>query len=274
VKDVLTPFFPGSLGELLAFLQREEGAKPGDLERVIRAGNHAASHAEMRTRRKLVVRTYRTAVDVASCTVTINSKAATGTGFTAAVKAFDEVVGVGLQPGSRVASVTSNTALVLDREAYTTGTVTLTFGSEKLQVSGDGTASAIIPEYPVAEIYSAGYLDEDGTETAIDTTGYRLGKASGRLVLTNDTFPDGDMNILVACRAGYQEPSATERGHMTEWLALQRLGMRLAQVFYQDEANMSGRVVDRSLSQVSTQIPDFRLPQDIEDLLAQFARVW
>ena len=275
MKDILTPFFPGSWEELLAYLNREVGAKAGDNERIIRAANHAVAYAEQRTSRNLVARTYREAVAIAACVVTADSTAVTGTGFTAGVKAFDEVVGAGLQPGSRVASVTSNTALVLDRKAETAGNpVTLTFGSERLRVDGSGTGTIHVPEYPVQELYDAVTVDEDGTETAIDTTGYRLGKETGRLVIMNDSFPEGDLNILIGCRAGYQEPSATARGDFSKWTALQHLCFRLAQVYFQDEAAQPGRIVDRSIAQVSANIPDFTMPRDIQDLLASFARLW
>ncbi len=274
MKDALTPFFPATWEETLAYLNRETGAKEGDAERIIRAANHAVAYAERRTSRKLVARTYRDAVSIASCSVTTSSKAVTGAGFTAGVKAHDEVVGVGLKPGTRVASVTSNTALVLTKQAETTGTVTLTFGSERIAVSGEGTQSLTVTQYPVQELYSAAYLDGVGNETPIDTTGVRIAKQTGRIYLPNDAFPEGELNILIGCLAGYLEPSATVRGDWSDWTALQHLCLRLTQVFFQDEASQPGRVVDRSLAQVSANLPDFRMPADIEELLAQFKRLW
>lgn len=275
MKDVFTPFFPGSLAELLDYLQLSEASKAGDLERAIRAGNGAAAVMETLTNRRLVARTYRTAESVASCVVTIDSTAVTGSGFTAGVKALDEVVGVGIQPGSRVASVTSNTALVLDREATATGTVALTFGSEPLVTNGTGTEAIYIPEYPAQELYGAVSVDSDGTETALDTTGYRIGTRTGRLILPNDVFPEGDLNIRLSVMAGYREPSATVRGDFTDWTALQKSGFRAAQCFFQDEATRAGRIVDRTLGGVSSQLPDFRLPQDIvDDILQHFRRLW
>lgn len=274
MRDVWTPFAPCSLEELSAYLQRAIGEGTGDPERVIRAGNHAVGHMELRTRRRLVSRTYREAVAVTSCTTTVDTLGVTGTGFSTYAKAGDEVVGVGLQPGTRVASVTSNTAIVLNRPATATGTVTLTFGSEPLQVDGTGKDYIYVPERPVQEIYGASYLDDSGAETALDTTGYRIERDTGRLVLPNDAFPEGDLNVLLEVSAGYAEPSATVRGDFGAWMALQHLFLRLAQVYFQDEQTMPGRVVDRKVLQAGGTIPDFRLPQDIQDLLVQFERRW
>lgn len=274
VQDVWSPFAPCSPEETAQFLNRALGKGKGDDERTIRAANAAVGHMEARCRRRLVYRTYRDAADVASCTVTIGDADVTGTGFTAGAKDGDSVTGTGLQPGSRVASVTSNTALVLDRPALTTGTVTLTFGSERMQLDGSGKSGLYLPERPVHEVYDAAYLDDAGQETALDLTGQRLDRETGYLLLPNDTFPEGELNILVGCAAGYREPSATVRGNFTEWNALQRLFLRLAQVYFQDEEQQPGRIVDRKILQGGGTIPDFRLPDDIRMLIAQFERLW
>lgn len=274
MRDVWTPYAPCSLAELTEYLQRSAGEGDGDSGRAIRAGNHAVGHMELRTGRRLVMRTYRGADAVASCTTTIDTLAVTGSGFSTYAKAGDDVVGTALQPGSRVASVTSDTALTLDRPATATGTVTLTFGSEPLAVDGTGASHVFVPERPVRALYAASYLDASGAETALDTTGYRLDRHTGRLVLPNDVFPEGDLNVRLEVSAGYTEPSATERGDFSEWMALQHLFLRLAQIYFQDEQTMPGRVVDRKILQSGGTIPDFRMPQDVQDLLAQFARRW
>lgn len=274
VQDVWSPFAPCSPEETAQFLNRALGSGNGDDEKVTRAGNAAVGHMETRCRRRLVYRTYRDAVEVASCTVAVGDADVTGTGFTAGAKAGDAVTGTGLQPGSRVASVTDNTAIVLDRPALAAGTVTLTFGSERMQIDGSGKSGLYLPERPVHEVYEAAYLDDAGQETALDLTGQRLDQETGYLLLPNDTFPEGELNILVGCAAGYREPSATVRGNFTEWNALQRLFLRLAQVYFQDEEQQPGRIVDRKILQGGGSIPDFRLPDDIRYLIAQFERLW
>lgn len=275
MKDVWTPYFPGSLAELTAFLGREEGQKPGDLERIIRAGNHAIAAIEAIVSRRLVVRNYRDAVAVSSCTVTAGDATVTGSGFSTYAKASDEAIGTGLQPGSRVASITSDSSLELDREAETTGTVTVSFGSERIRMDGDGTTALQFQEYPVQEVYSIASVDAAGTETAIDLSGARLSKEVGRYVLTNDVFPEGTLNLLVAFRAGYIEPTATDRGDFSKWTALQRVAFRAAACYFADEASQAGRVVDRSLGSVTTQLPSFKLPDDIvQDVLQHFRRLW
>lgn len=274
MKDELTPFFPCTWEETLAYLNRETGAKAGDVARVIRAANHAAGYAERRTRRNLVARTYRAPVSIASCVVTSASATVTGSGFTAGVKVLDEVVGAGLKPGTRVASVESNTSLTLSKLAESGATLTLAFGSARLAVDGNGGQTISVPEYPVHDLYSAAYLDDAGAETAMDITGHRLAKVAGRLYLPNDSFPEGAQNVLLGCLAGYVEPSATVRGDWSDWTTIQHLYLRLTQVFFQDEANQPGRVVDKSIGQVSANLPDFRMPGDIEDMLQHYARLW
>lgn len=273
MKDVFTPFFPCSLAELTEYLQRVKVQEDVDPARIIRAGNHAIAYAENRTARRLVARTYREPVSIASCVVTAADATVTGAGFDD-LYVGDEVVGSGLDIGSRVASITSDAALELDRPALTTvDPATLTFGSARLRVDGTGSTRLQIPEWPVQALYSAVWVDSDGTETALDLTGYRLESATGSLILPNDTFPEGEMNVLVACEAGYREPTATRRGDFAKWTALQRVCLRLAQVFFQDEQRNPGRIVDRSLGQVTSQLPSFKVPDDIESELEQFMRV-
>lgn len=273
MRDIFTPFAPISLEELQAYLHRESGATDADKARIVRSGNHALGHMERDTRRRLVARTYRTAAAVASCVLATGDVAVTGSGFTS-LYAGDAVVGVGLQPGTQVASIESASALTLDRAAEVGGTVTLTFGSERFAVDGNATDTIQFPEYPVSAVYSVASLDGSGNETAIDTTSYRLEKHTGRLHLPNSRFPAGTLNILIACKAGYEEPTATNRGDFTEWMDLQRLFCRLSQVYFQDEDQQPGRVVDKKLIQSGGTIPDFRLPQDIRDLLNDFRRLW
>lgn len=272
----LAPYGFLSEDQILSALRRP-GASSADEEvpAIERAVNRALSEMETYTGRRLACRTYRDAVAITGCTLTANSTAVTGSGFTAGAKAGDAVLGSHLQPGTTVASVTSNTALVLSvpaAAASSGGGDTLTFGSERLQIDGSANErhEIWIPETPVQEVYSAAWLDQNGGETGFTITGARLEKSIGRYILPNDWVPPDAQAILIACRAGYVQPTATERGNPSEWTALAGIQIRLAQVFFDDERRNPGRALSRQLVSVGSTIPGFLLPDDIKQSLAPF----
>jgi hypothetical protein len=271
MPETLTPYALTTRERAIAYMKREAGATDGDTERVIEAVNSAVGWMEMRTTRKLAARVYRRTATLASC-VLGTTTAVSGTGFSA-LYALDDVVGTGCAAGTRVASITSNVALVLDRLPETAGTVSLTFGSEPLVADGTGTERLYIPEYPVSSVIAAYYLDENGDRTALTLTGARLDKETGLYVLTADGWPSGERNIEIECIAGYRLPSGTSLGHWGEWKSLERICLRAAQVFFQDEHNAVGRVVNKSLLQAGVQMPDFGMPADIEDAIKPFVRM-
>jgi hypothetical protein len=269
----LSPFAPTTYPDLVAYLKREKAMEDADPDRIVRAGNRAVSWMEMRTARALVARTWREPVTIA-CGLTVDLPTATGTGFTASVKAYDEVVGdVALALGSRVLSVESNTSLTLTEKAVATdATVSLTFGSEPLVVSGDGSEEIYVPEFPVHEVYGAWAREADGTLVALDISGARLDKSSGRYVLTNDFFPSGTLNIVIECLAGYRAPSVTSRGDWSAYMELQGICHRAAQVFFKDEKDSPGRLVSQTVAQMGGSLPNFRMPEDIDSAIEAFAR--
>lgn len=269
--EVLSPYALTTRERAIAYMKREGGATDGDIERIVEAVNAATGWMEMRTTRKLAARVYRRTATIASCVVGATG-AVTGTGFLS-LYALDDVVGTGLMAGTRVASIPSNTALTLDRAPETAGTVSLTFGSEPLVADGTGSARIYIPEFPVSTVIAAYYLDDNGDRTALTLTGARLDKETGLYVLTADGWPSGERNIEIECIAGYRLPSGTALGAWGEWKTLERICLRAAQVFFQDEHNAVGRVVNKSLLQAGVQMPDFGMPADIEDAIKPFVRM-
>lgn len=277
--DYLTPYAFASEQRLLAYLKREGGSPGvGDSAEariaVIGAGNAAAGWLEAYTGRRLAARTYRTAVSLGSCTVAANGLSVSGADFTTNAKALDDLVAPSLlAPGTRIASIASATALTLSRKAEA-GSAVLTAGSEGLLFDGTGETLARLPEYPVSAVYSLAYLDADGTATDIDTTGARLDGRTGFYQLTQDALPLGSLNVRVEMRAGYEEPTGATRGHAAEWGALERIFLRVAKIFFEDERLRGGRIVSESVGQVSASLPDFKMPADITEALVPFVRHW
>lgn len=270
MNAALSPYAFADLPTVLAYLNRG-GTDQADVTTAAQAGNAAVGWMERRTQRRLAARTYRTAVTI-DCGTTINDTTVTGTGFTA-LKVLDDVVGAGLPAGARVASITSDTALELNVEATATdASVDLTFGSAPLTADGDGGGMVYVPEYPVREVYGVSWLDAAGTATALSTTGARIVDREGRYLLPAGV-PAGDGNIAIECCAGYAEPTGTDRGDWAEWGDLQRIFLRCAQIYHQDAFTSRGRIVSNTLLSQGVQLPDFRMPADVEDGIKPYVRL-
>jgi hypothetical protein len=272
----LSPYAPTTLEEAEAFLKRAPAAT-AERPQVIEALNSAVAWMEgpKGANRRLVARTYRDPVTLAACTLAADSRTVTGTGFSAGVKAFDDVVGVGLSPGSRVESIESNTSLTLNLAATATvaGTASLTFGSAPLLENGTGKRMLYVSERPPIAVYGARWVADDGAETAIDVTGARLDPAAGLVILTADYFPRGEGNVEIDCAAGYRQGTATTRGD-PEWHDLQRICHRLAQCYFQDWAAALGRVADKSLGSANFRFTDFDPPKDVTEGIVAYRRLW
>jgi len=268
----LLPEATTTLEEAIAFLKRD-GIQEEEAA-VAAAVNAAALWIERHTARRLASRTYRDPATVAGCTLTLDSKAVTGTGFTAAVKPHDAVVGIGIAPGSRVESVDSNTALTLSHgaTAAAVGNASLTFGSEPLVQDGSGKRTLYALEQPLVDLYAARWIGADNVETAVDLTGYRIDPEAGLILLAYDVFPRGQANIELDCRAGYRAATATDRGH-PEWAVLQWACHRLAACLFRDQADALGRAVSQQLGAMSTSVPDFDPPRDVVSALVPYRRL-
>jgi hypothetical protein len=253
-------------------LKRSSGGEDDIEQRLVDAINAATHWMEMFTRRRLRARNYRTAVSIA-CTGTAADATLAGSTFTANVKAGDDLVGVGVAVGSQVDSITSAVALEMTREATATISGSVTFGSRPLYFSGDGTVEAWLHERPLVEVYGLYSTDVQGNRVALNTTAAQYDLATGQIVLSSDIFPRGTLNIQAEVRAGYVQPSATDRGH-TDWYALEALAYRVAEVFFMDALNLRGRSDSFAAGGVSANIGTSAMPADILAAIAPFVRRW
>jgi len=230
-------------------------------------------------RRVLKVRTFRNPASI-SCTATDATKTLTGTGFNA-LKIHDDAAGAGVQLGSRIEKIASDSSLDLDKAvtAALAGT-SVVFGSEVMTVSGDGTDTLRIPESPLHAVYSAKSLDGDGAETTLDLTAARIvrqttpGEAK-LMLMSGDVFPKGWQNIRVECMVGIRPPSAArgEQGDWDEWDALELLCLRGVQVSFQDFLDAVGRTGTFEMASATQHIASFKLPDDLREGLLAYRRV-
>lgn len=261
------------VGRARGYINRNEGSEEGVDEWVVVALNGAVGKMEQKVGRKLRARTYRNPVTI-SCTATTDDQTLTAAAGLSALKTLDDSMGTLLAGGSRIDSITSDVALELSRKATGAGAVSVVFGSEPLLLDGDGSSTIFIPERPVVEVYSASWIDTDGTREALDLTGARLDKHTGRYRLPNDSFPDGDLNIEIECKAGILPPSITARSDHEEWNHVEQLCLRLCQVMFQDFMQQAGRVGDTNILQFTQHVSSFELPADIAEGLEEMVQPW
>lgn len=275
--EILNPYAPlASIDVLTAYLKRDLASNTGDLDQVIRAANKASAWMAGRTTRRLVGRTYRNPVTLTGLTTTQDSPAVTGAGFLA-LKADDDAVGAQLSAGSRILSITDDGHMTLNRPAAagSAGGASITFGSAPLQMDGPrrNQADFYIPEYPLNALYSIVYIDASGLRTSMDLTNARIQKETGRVHLLSSGLPWGSINIEVEAHCGYLQPTASRLGHWDEWSDLQGILLRATQVIFQDMLNSSGRIVSKTIGPAVSQLPDFKMPDDIESAISGYARL-
>jgi len=258
--------------QLQARLKRAGDAEVDIEQRLVDAVNAATLWMEQHTKRRLRARNYRTANTI-TCSASSGDETLTGSGFTTQLFAGDDAVAVGLSVGSQVASITSASALELNRKttAALSG-VSVMFGSQPLRFSGDGSVEAYLPEFPLVQLLSI-YRDDAGTLTAINTDGAYFDLEVGLIVLANDTFPRGNQNIVVNARCGYVQPTATDLGHWA-YAALESAAMRCAEVLFTDALQVRGRSDNFSAGGLSASFSDFDMPKDVLAMLAPFVRRW
>lgn len=280
----LTPFGFADVDEIRAYMKRENVASTEkELPRIIAAANEALAWMESDegAGRALAVRTYRNAASIASCGLSSGDKTVTGTGFTAGVKQFDDVLHAvattTLEPGTRVASVASDSALELTKPAIgTDAAATLTFGSEPLKADGWGGYEFELPEYPAIELYSVKWIDDTtGDLTSLDLTAARpMDPDRRRWRLPNDANPKGEQNLEIECAVGYRQPTTSLRGDWVDWNALKRIQLRAALVIFQDWNRNAGRIVSENLAQQGINIGSWSMPSDIRSSIMAYRRRW
>lgn len=178
-------------------------------------------------------------------------------------------------PGTQVARL--NGAPLYTFEANTLATATVTHascivGTEPLVCDGNGSNTLDAPEWPLQDVWAIYEVDYAGNRTALDTSQMRIHKRTGTIELGASVFPDGERNIEIECRAGYEQPTTTVTGDWTDWTALEALALRVAEVFYADGLTLRGRQTDLSMGSLNSRVPDFAMPADIEAAVWPFVR--
>lgn len=273
LDGILSPYAPTTELELLSYLERMGAGNVEGDNRFIRRANNALGRIERYTRRRLVRRVYRTPVQI-SCVTVEDDATLAGTGFTS-LREMDEVYcSSGILPWTVVASITSAIALEMSRKAsVAVNPATVTFGSGPLKTTRLSEIDIAIPEYPVSEVLSVGYVDSDGSVVELDTTGAILTRSTGLYELQNDTFPAGEQRIVVECVAGFAPPTGSSMGD-PEYADLQDALHRLAGYKSVDQENNSGRATSVSIGPASMSSVDYRMPGDVAEILRSFVRKW
>ena len=225
---------------------------------VTRLVNYATAALERRARRNLASRPYTSPVTVAGCTTVSGSKTLITSNSFAAVRVGMYVAVAGVPAGAFVKSVESATSLTLSAQATASAAaLSVTFSSDgPLVLSGFAEQDLLIPEGPITELIGVRSRDSDGNLTALDIAGARV---RGRFVLlANEAFPDGDLNLVLECVAGYA-PGIHDR----ELDDLESLCLRLVQVMWQDHNDQVGRGSAVTVQGAAIQFIDAAMPKDI-----------
>jgi hypothetical protein len=267
-SPLLSPYSLTTEEELFTYFGAT--SKEENRPKIVRCCNEALARLEHRLRRRLAVRTYRNTTTL-TCTLTNNVATITGSGFLA-LKVLDDVVAPsGIQAGTRLLSVQSDSAATLSLPATAAGATALTFGSAPLEADRLDAHTVHIPEYPVQALYSCGWMDDSGLFTSLSTTGARLEKRTGELFLPNDFFPEIG-RVVMECKAGFVPPTGAQLGD-PEWFDLQQLLHRWAGYLFADQTQNRGRVTNATIGPLNSSV-DMTLPKDIADELWRYGRRW
>jgi hypothetical protein len=257
---------------LLPRLKRVQGAEDDVEQRLIDSINAATHWMELVTRRGLKARNHRS-TSTLTATVTDSDTQVIGNSFNT-LERGDDISGNGVNPGSQIGSIDSPAILQMTRKGnQTVFGSSLTFGSRPLRFSGDGTNEAWLSERPLVEVFSLYSVASDGTQTEIDTTGARYNYELGRIVLGQDVFPSGVLNIAANVRCGYEQPEESRLGS-PDWYTLEQLAMRAAEVFFMDGLQIRGRAEDVTLSSMSSRVAATPMPADLIAGVQAFYRRW
>jgi len=257
---------------LLPRMKRVEGAEDDIERRIDEAINGCASFLERVTRRRLKARNYRTATTT-TVTFAASSTQVVGNAFDL-LEVGDDILSLYAPVGAQIASIDSFAILQMTRKAAANeSNRSVTFGSEPITLSGDGTSELYCPEFPLVELFAAYYKNTDGSRTAIDTDNAVLERSTGRIRLMQDIFPVGSMNIDLEVRAGYVAPSTTSLGHQ-EWYDLEALSFRVAEIFFADALNLRGRTENMSVGAVSASFGLSDMPADVQAGVRRFMRLF
>lgn len=236
--------------------------------------NQATAIIERRTARKLKARPFLNTITVADVETATASDVLDGT-FTN-TRAGMTITCVGVPSDAFVMSVADDFAsAVISAPATATTSAPISAalrGHGPLVANGSAAFDAnelTMGQAPITEVVSVKSLDDDGTRSAIDITGYRTRGTMGIsvLLLPNGVLPLGQMNVEVECVAGY-----SGLRHQSELDALQHACHRMVQVMWQDYEQAIGRGSDVTVQGFGVNFIDSAMPKDVADIVDRFRR--
>lgn len=240
--------------------------------------NSTTAVIEAKTGRPLAARSYRTEI---SGSYTLADGSAEVVGDTAVLRERDELAGDGIPIGSIIDSIDDATHFTMSKKASETGAKTLTFGFGPLVCDGrpgdvtrEGYQILQVPEYPVQALHSVSYRDAAGALTAVDITGARIDRNTGRVVLPVGYLPSGDQNIEIECVAGYLPPRAGRIQGFNGWHDLAWAQARMVKIGWSDFLKGFGRTANIQFGEVNEFINDYRWPADIDECFKRHRRMW
>lgn len=277
----LSPYALTTVTRLKSHLGRASIGESDVADRATAAINRATAWMERATGRKLKARNWRTAFDV-QCSATINVASSFVAGTSGLIKRGDDIRSYSGSPaatdyialGSQVTAYTDSNGHFTASIAPTATVAQeyATFGSVPLVCDGTGCNVLDTPQWPLQELWAAYSVDAAGNRSALSITSMRLHKAAGTIELGADSFPLGERNIELECRAGYEQPTTLVRGDVDEWNALEGICLRVAEVYYSDALNQRGRQTDISMGGLSASVGSYDMPADIVADIRQFVR--
>lgn len=273
----LSPYALTTVARLKSHLSRSTVGESDVTDRCIGAINSATAWMERRTGRKLKARNWRTAVNTQ--VTTTSDDATLDLGTPSDVKEGDDIrlasgESACIPAGTQIDSIDTSlgTAEMTNAATASVSQASCYVGSQPLRFDGNGSSVIYLPEWPLVTLWYAYEVDSAGNRTALNITSARLDEMGGRLELPYDVFPEGEQNIELECRAGYQDSTAYRLGHSVEWAALERLCLRIAEIFYSDDLSLRGRNSDISMGGVSSRVNEFDMPADVREAIWPFVR--
>lgn len=210
-----------------------------DENAIVKGINWATSRMERMTGRRLKARNYKTPLTI-TADISTSGLAATGSSLAVlqAADVDDDVIQlsgtVALASGTRVSAAWDGSHLALTPAPTTTAAgASIVIGSEPLILDYQRVRELSMPEWPLVEVFSLGWLDDTNTLTPIDLTNAMYDYRNGRVRLSIGSFIPGSMNTVLEARLGYEQPAPGKRGDWAAWEDLTRITQRLCAFFWQ-----------------------------------------
>lgn len=251
-----------------------EYIRPGKVEQLdaesvdaalIQFVNEASGVLQGATGRKLAARPYVDQFGLANCDTTLEQKVLTTADY-ANVRNGMVVAGAGVVDGAFITAESASAPEMNLAAEQTLVGVTLTFiGAGHMVLDGSGESELRVPEWPVTEVIAATSIGTDGSATALNVSGAR--SRANRILLTNDVFPEGRMNIHLSCVAGFKTGYWDEQRQ-----ELENACLRLVSVMFNDWKDKVGRGTNVSIQGFSMTFMDKGLPADVQKIVDRYAR--